>query len=93
MNSPRLITHGGLTLNISQVKCFRLSNFSGIGKRNTLTVEFKTRYDYIQNPITGKFEKQEYNETTELEFPDYDTAVVYTDEWIEIWQSYLEEQS
>lgn len=93
MNSPRVVTHAILTLNHSQVKCFRLSNFSGIGKRNTLTVEFKTRYDYIQHPATGEFEKQEYNETTELEFPDYDTAKEYTDEWIEIWQEYLDEQS
>lgn len=93
MNSPRLVTHAGLTLNLSQVKCFRLSNFSGIGKRNTLTVEFKTRYDYIQYPATGEFEKQEYNETTDLEFPDYDTAKAYTDEWIGIWQEYLDEQT
>ena len=93
MNSPRVVTHAGLTLNLSQVKCFRLSNFSGIGKRNTLTVEFKTRYDYILHPTTGEFEKQEYNETTDLEFPDYETAKAYSDEWIEIWQEYLDEQS
>jgi hypothetical protein len=76
MNIPRLVTHAGLTLNISQVKCFRLSNFSGIGKRNTMTVEFKTRYDFIQHPQTGKWEKQEFNEMTELQFPDYETAKV-----------------
>lgn len=89
MNSPRVVYHGGLTVNLSEVKCFHLSNFSGIGKRNTLTVEFKTRFDFIRNPETGGFEKQEYNEKTELEFPDYDTAKAYTDEWIEIWQDYL----
>lgn len=93
MNSPRLVTHAGLTLNLSQVKCFRLSNFSGIGKKNTMTVEFKTRYDFIQHPQTGEWEKQEYNETTELQFPDYETAKAYTSEWTDIWQEYLDEQS
>ncbi|MBF0694661.1 MAG: hypothetical protein IR153_06350 [Flavobacterium sp.] len=93
MNSPRLVMHAGLTLNLLQVKCFRLSNFSSIGKRNTLTVEFKTRYDYIQHPATEQWEKQEYNEFTELEFPDYETALAYTNEWIEIWQEYLDEQT
>ncbi|EMY82068.1 hypothetical protein pgond44_02478 [Psychroflexus gondwanensis ACAM 44] len=93
MNSPRLVTHAGLTINLSQVKCFRLNSFTDIGKKNTLVVEFKTRYDYIQYPETNEFEKQEYNEQTEIEFPDYDTAKAYSDEWIEIWQEYLDEQT
>jgi hypothetical protein len=93
MNSPRLVTHAGLTINLSQVRCFRLNSFTDIGKKNTLVVEFKTRYDYIQYPETNEFEKQEYNEQTEIEFPDYDTAKAYSDEWIEIWQEYLDEQT
>jgi len=93
MNSPRLVTHAGLTINLSQVKCFRLNSFTDIGKKNTLVVEFKTRYDYIQYPETNEFEKQEYNEQTEIEFPDYDTAKAYSDGWIEIWQEYLDEQT
>ena len=32
-------------------------------------------------------------EHTELEFPDYETAKAYTDEWIGILQEYLDEQS
>ena len=63
-----------------------------IGKRNTMTVEFKTRYDYIQHPTTSQVEKQEYNEYTELEFPDYETALAYKNEWEEIWQEYLDDQ-
>ncbi len=93
MNSPRLVTHAGLTLNLSQIKCFKLNSFSNIGKQNTLVVEFKTRYDFIQHPETGKFEKQEYQEQTQMEFPDYETATVFRDEWGEIWQDYLDEQS
>ena len=93
MNSPRLATHAGLTLNLSQIKCFKLNSFTSLDKKNTLVVEFKTRYDFIQHPETGKFEKQEYNEQTEVEFPDHETAVVYRDEWEEIWQDYLDEQS
>lgn len=93
MNSPRVITHAGLTLNLKQVKCFKLNKFTNIGKQNTLVVEFKKRYDYIEHPETGEFEKQEYNEQTELEFPNYETAKAHADEWIEIWQEYLDEQT
>jgi len=93
MNTPKVVTHAGLTVNLSQIKCFQLSNFREIGKRNTLIVEFKTRYDYIKHPATGEWEKQEYNEKTELEFPDYETAKAYISEWIDIWQDYLDEQA
>jgi len=92
MLSPRLETHAGLTINLAQVKCIRLSNFHGIGKRNTMVVEFKTRYDFIQHPQTEEWIKQEYNETTEIEFPDYETAKSYTGEWVDIWQEYLDAQ-
>ena len=37
--------------------------------------------------------KQEYNEQAEFKFPDYETATVFRDEWTEIWQDYLDEQS
>ncbi|MDX1761362.1 MAG: hypothetical protein R3218_04335 [Christiangramia sp.] len=93
MNSPRLVTHAGLTLNLSQVKCFKLNGFHNVGKLNTLVVEFKTRYGFIQHPETGEFLKQEYNEQTEIEFPDHETAVAHRNEWEDIWQDYLDEQS
>ena len=81
---------------VKNVQNSRLSfarNFNEIGKKNTLTVEFKTRQDYNQHPETGEWEKQEYNEITELTFPDYETATAYTNEWIEIWQEYLNDQA
>jgi len=28
-----------------------------------------------------------------MEFPDYETAVIFRNEWEEIWQDYLDEQS
>ena len=91
MNTSKLITHAGLTINMADVKCIKLRNFSNIGKPNTMTVEFKTRFTYVQHPITGEFELRECHETTELEYPDYDTAKAYTLEWIEFWKEYLEE--
>ena len=91
MRMNKVIIFGGLSLNLADVKCFRLSNFSGIGKRNTMTVEFKTRYDFILHPGSGEYEKQEFNETVEQEFPDYDTAKSYFEGWIDFWREYLDE--
>lgn len=89
MKSPKIISHAGLSINLADVKCLKLSIF---GEKNIMTVEFKSRYDYILNPISGEFEKQEYNEKTEVEFPDYDTASTYKYELQQIWQKYLEEE-
>lgn len=92
MNSPKVVTYGGLTLNLADVKCFYLTNFAsyGLGKRNTMIVEFKTRYNYLQHPVSGEFELQEYNDKTEVEFPDYETAKTDIEEWENIWQHYLD---
>lgn len=92
MNKSKVVSHGGLVVNLAHVKCFRFSNFTSIGKKNNLIVEFNTRYDYVFNPGTKEFEKQEYSESSEIEFPDYETASSYRKEWEDIWQEYLSEQ-
>ncbi|NCP83918.1 MAG: hypothetical protein COW66_08340 [Flavobacteriaceae bacterium CG18_big_fil_WC_8_21_14_2_50_34_36] len=92
MNLPRVITHGGVTLNLSTIKCFKLQTHRDLGKTNVMVVEHKKRYDYIQHPQTHEYEKQEYNETTEVEYSSYDSAEAHRNEWEEIWQDYLDEQ-
>ena len=92
MNSPRVVTHGGVTLNMSTIKCFKTSTNRDLGKTNYMVVEHKLRYDYIQHPETGEYEKQAYNEVTEVDYGSYDSAVAHRNEWEEIWQDYLDEQ-
>lgn len=93
MNSPRVVTHGGVTLNLATIKCFKLRTYIDLGKTNVMFVEHKKRFDYIQHPKTGEYEKQEYNEVTEVEYPNYETAEAHRNEWEVIWQDYLDEQS
>lgn len=90
--SPKIINHAGASIDLSQVKCFILSSFISIGKPNTLKIEFKKRLEYVFNPNTKQYEKEEINDYTEIEFPGYDTARQYTNELEEIWQDYLNDQ-
>jgi hypothetical protein len=83
---PKIISHAGLTINLADLKSIKLSIFD---TTNTMIVEFKTRYDYILHPKTQEYEKQEYNEKTEVEFPDYETAISYRTEVEQIWEEYL----
>ena len=70
MPTPRIETIAGLTINLVDLKCLKPNHCDDY--RNILIFQFKTRYDYIMNPHTGKYEKQEYNETAEAEFTSYD---------------------
>jgi len=92
MKSNRVITHGGVTLNLASIKSFKVQTNINIGKTNILVIEHKKRYEFLEHPKAGEFIKQEFNETTEVEYPSYDSAVAHRDEWAEIWQEYLDEQ-
>lgn len=43
MNSQRVVTHGGVTLNLATVKCFKLQTNIDLGKTNVMVVEHKKR--------------------------------------------------
>lgn len=53
MNSPRVTSHEGLTLNLSTIKCFNIPTYHLSEGKNTFVVEYKTRFNYIQHPQTG----------------------------------------
>lgn len=93
MNVPRVVTHGGVTLNLATIKCFKLQTNFDLGKTNVMIVEHKNRFDYIQHPYTGEYEKQEYKEITEVEYVSYESAEAHRNEWEEIWQEYLDDQA
>jgi hypothetical protein len=93
MSIPRVITHGGVTIDLETVKCFKVQTYTEVGKSNVLTIEFKTsNLDYVFNPETELFEMHTFNDKTEIDYPSYDSACSYRDEWAEIWQDYLTQQ-
>ena len=85
----KVINRGGVSIDLSQIKCFKLSPLSTLRKKETLVIEFKKRVEYIFNPVSGEHEKEEINDFTEVEFPDWETARQSTNELEEIWQHYL----
>ena len=93
MIKPYLFTHGGITLDLSQVKAFHLDGYSPRGRTHILRIEFKARYEFIRNPQTGEYEKVLINDFTEHAYADYATADAHRDEWQGYWQDYLEEHS
>ena len=92
MPNPKIVTHAGLMLDLSQVKCFKLSPFiTDDNDTRQVIVEFKNRLDYVFHPGTQQWEKEYFAEQIAYNFPSYDIAQAYLREWEEIWQDYLDE--
>lgn len=88
---PEVVTHNGLTLDLSQIKCIIHGDYFD-GKKTQMIVVFKTRYEFIYHPEKDKFIKQKINETVAFDMPDYHTAITVIGEWNEIWEKYLKRQ-
>lgn len=91
MNTPELVTHAMVTVDLSQIKCIK-HGYNKKGK-NVLIIELKTRYEYIKNPETNKWKKQKYDDKIEMVFDCWEEADIHQKEWLEIWQNYLTRQS
>ncbi len=53
---PEVVTHNGLTLDLSQIKCIIHGDYFD-GKKTQMIVVFKTRYEFIYHPEKDKFIK------------------------------------
>ena len=91
MLKPEIITHGGITLDVSQIKSFQIDTYNPNKRSHILRIELKSRYEYLYHPGTKEFEKVFINDFIEHPYADYDTAAVYRDEWQNIWEQCLQE--
>mgnify|MGYP006896875225 CR=1 FL=1 len=93
MQKSQVVTHGGLTLDVSQIKSFHIDGYTPRERGHILRVELKSRYEYVWNPGTKEYEKLLINDFIEHPYADYETAVAYRDEWQEIWVDCLQENN
>lgn len=94
MNHPKVVTHAGVTLDLSQVKCFKLSPFSlsDDDETNRILIELKPRLEYVFHPGSRAWEKETVSDSISQPFASYDQAAAYLREWEDIWQDYLENE-
>ena len=93
MSISRVIVHGGVTIDLEMVKCFKVQTYTEVGKSNVLTIEFKTsNVEYVFNPETKEYVLHTFSDKTEIEYPNYESACAYRDELAEIWKDYLTEK-
>ncbi len=87
----RIITHGGITLDLESVKCFKVQTMVESGKSNILTIELKNcKSEYIFNPNTKSYELHGSTDSIEVSYTSYESACQYRDEWSKIWEDYLQ---
>ena len=83
-----IVSYEGVTFDLSQVKSFQVSN----SKDHTLVIEYKKRIEYIFNPTTTKHEKEEFNDTIEVDCGDIDSTYGQLKNFTKLWQDYLNSQ-
>jgi hypothetical protein len=94
MLTPKVVSHAGITLDLSQVKCFKLSPFAlnDDEAADWLIIELKSRIEYVFHPQSRKWEKETINDAIQQQFASDEQATAYLREWEEIWQSYLQDE-
>lgn len=88
----KIVTHGGITLDLSQIKAFQIDSYSPNKRSHILRINFKARNEYIHNPFTEEYEKVILEDYVDHPYADFSTAEVYRNEWQEIWEDYLNEK-
>ena len=95
MLTPKVVSHAGVTVDLAQIKCFKLSPFT-LNEEETgdwLIIELKSRIEYVFHPQSRKWEKETITDTIRQQFASYEQATAYLREWEEIWQSYLQDEA
>jgi hypothetical protein len=91
MSKSNIITHGGITLDLAQIKSFHIDSYTPNKRSHILKIDLKARYEYIHNPFTDQYEKVLVEDYIEHPYSDFNTAEAYRNEWQEIWEDYVNE--
>ena len=91
MQKSQIVTHAGITMDVSNIKAFHIDGYSPRERSQILRIELKSRYEYLWNPGTKEYDKVLINDFMEHPYADFNTAVAYRDEWQEIWEDFLQE--
>jgi hypothetical protein len=77
---------GSLSVNLERINCIKVYD-------NILLVEYKKRFEYVLNPLSGEYERDEITDIVEMEYPDSGVAKSYKDNFDEMWEEYLLEST
>lgn len=89
MNATSITTIDGLSLDLATIKCIKLKPHFDSGGNTYMIIEHKLRCEYIFNPKTKTYEKQKYNDTTEIKYYNFNTAINSKEKWISCWEQHL----
>ena len=79
-----IITIEKTSLNIAEVKCLERND------NTSVTVEFKERYTYLQNPESNEYERITHNDTIIFYFLEKEDCNKFIVKFNNLWQDYLD---
>jgi hypothetical protein len=89
MNKPKIIYHEKTAIDLSRIKYIKLVP-KIVGDTKRVLIQFNTRYEYVFNPNTGVYDKENMDDFVELKYDENEKAQQVLLEFIEIWQDYLD---
>ena len=92
MKKAQLLTHGGITLDLSRIKSLHIDTWNPNKRSHILRIELDSRYEYILNPEIDEYEKVLISDFIEHPYGDYATAEAYRNEWQGYWEDFLNEE-
>ena len=91
MQSSKIITIPGLTIDLSRIKAIKLNTNTSVGPSNILTIDLNTSYQYLFNPNKNKYQKHKIKDAVSVEYVNYNEALENAEHLSELWQVYLNE--
>lgn len=90
MSKPKIIFHENIAIDLSKIKAIKLlPKYAGDTKR--IKIEFVTRCEYVFNPNTKEYNREEVDGSIELKYDENEKAQQVLIEFMKIWQDYLNE--
>ena len=89
MNKPKIVYHEKVAIDLSKIKSIKLLPLQH-GDTKRIKIEFKARPEYVFNPNTKEYEMENIEDSTELKFTENEKAQQVLNEFIELWQAYLD---
>lgn len=81
-----IVQHFGVVVDLARVKSMQVIELPAF--KYQLSIQLNSRLAYIFNPGTNQWEIQLFNDVVNIEYRDYDLAIAYLSEWMEIWRNY-----
>ncbi|RZJ85814.1 MAG: hypothetical protein EOO20_19575 [Chryseobacterium sp.] len=88
MKPSKIITVDDITADLSKIKAIRMITKPNAGNKACLLIELDSSFDFVLNPETGKYTPIRVDDSIEMLYANYRTAIDNMETWQAKWREY-----